>query len=28
VTPKPDWKNMSHDQYLKLRAKLGFGPKR
>ena len=29
--PRPakiDWKNMTHDQYLKLRAKLGFGPKR
>ena len=28
ATPKPDWKGMTHDQYLALRAKLGFGPKR
>ncbi len=28
ATPKPDWKGMTHEQYLKLRAKLGFGPKR
>ena len=28
ATPKPDWKGMTHEQYLKLRAKLGLGPNR
>jgi hypothetical protein len=26
--PKIDWKNMSHDQFLNLRAELGLAPKR
>ena len=28
ASQKIDWKNLTHEQYLKLRAKLGFGPKR
>jgi hypothetical protein len=28
ASQKIDWRNLTHEQYLKLRAKLGFGPKR